>query len=234
MTGLVRHFGRGDLSQLNFSDNFTRADKNTLGPNWLRSLFNNPGGAGNGATGAAIISSNTATMTTVSGVAPANNYLPLWVPMPVYTGLYNLPGVFVQCTFQSAAGAGSALVLRYNHDMNNGVTENEGSDVYQCLLPGAAAGRIDKIVGGGAPATIGAGATTLVAGDIIRMEVLTGTGLLQLRVLVNGAILQTITDATATRILAGVPGFMFSSISATGQTLVLRAFSCGPIAALSG
>jgi hypothetical protein len=233
----IKPFGFGVVTSAEFSDDFTRTDKQTLGPNWLRTMSNYSGSAGNSAAGFAEITSNTARMLTVSAVAPAVNYLPAWVPIPPFQALYNMDGVYVQATFQSAAGAGSALILRYNNDLNSGVTQAEGDSSYRCLLPGAAAGRIDKITGGGAVSTIGAGATTLVAGDLIRFECLTSSTDVSLRVLINGAILQTISDVSSGlggRILTGVPGFMFTSISATGQSFILRDFACGPISRLSG
>lgn len=215
-----------------FSDTFTRPNKSTIGStDWIRTLVNNPGGAGNGATAAAIVSGNTCLVTSVAGAAPANNYQPGWVPAPVYQSLYNKRGVFVQCTFVAAAGAGSGLMLRYNHDLNSTTTEDEGADYY--VMPFN--GRIDKRVGGGAQVVIGAATWVVAANDVIRFEVLTAADSLslQLQTIRNGSILQTITDNTGTRILSGVPGFIMYSISATGQTFQFKNFSCGLISALS-
>jgi hypothetical protein len=174
-------------------------------------------------------------MTTVAGAAPSQNYLPAWIPLPVYSSLYNKTGVFVQARFQVDGGAGSAgLILRYNHDVNNTITQVEGPDLYMCLMKGAAAGRIDKVVGGGGAATIGAatfGALTL--GDLIRFECLTVGATVQLQVMRGASILQTITDSAATAILNGGSAIGWFSISATAQTLSITDFSTGPISALS-
>lgn len=214
-----------------FSDTFIRADRDTLGPNWMRTLVNNPGGAGNSATAAAKVSSNKCLITSVSGAAPANNYQPGWIPLPVFSNVYNLKGFFIQFRFQSAVGAGSGAMLRYNHDLNNSETEVEGADYYVMVFNG----RIDKRVGGGGQVVIGAATWAQVANDILRFECLNDAtdSQVSLQTIRNGVILQTIVDATGTRILSGGPGIIMYSISATGQTFSFDQFSCGPITALS-
>jgi len=218
-----------------FSDTFIRANKDTLGSQWMRTLQNAPGGGGNGATASAQIVTNQAVFTTVAGAGPTQNYLPAWIPLPVYLNNYNAAGLFVQCTFQADVGAGSAgMILRYNHDLDNTETQGEGQDVYMCLMKGAAAGRIDKIVGGGGASSIGLGTWgALTAGQVIRFECLTVGSKVTLQTIRNGVILQTIDDSSATRILVGGVALGYFSISATGQALTVSAFSCGRITALS-
>lgn len=223
--------GGGDTIPTTFSDNFTRANKSTLGYPWVRNLANAPGGAGNGATASGVISANTALFTSVAGAGPANVYIPLWLPSTVYNSLFTKAGVFVQFTFQAAAGAGSGSCLRFNTDLNNTATQSEGADYYICVFNG----RIDKRVGGGAQTTIGANTIAQVAGDVLRFECLNSSGNTQvaLRTFQNGVIVNDIVDSTATRILTGAPGLLMYAISATGQTFQISSFSCGPISALT-
>jgi len=220
----------GDSSQLTFSDTFARADIGTWGSNWMRTLSNTPGGGGNGATGVAEVSSSQGVITGLGGVGATQFYQPTWIPLPVFSNLYRQAGVFVQYTFKSTTGANAAAALRYNHDQLNTITQTEGTDNYIQIFNG----RIDKVVGGGAQGTIGAATWVIAANDVIRFEVLTvNASTVRLQSIRNGAILQTIDDTSATRILQGGPGFQMNSLGASLQNFKITNFSCGPLTALS-
>lgn len=225
----------GAGNQLTFSDSFTRANKSTLGTNWIRTLANTPGGGGNGGTATAEISTNQALFNVTAGAGATQAYMAAWIPLPVYFNLFSQAGMFVQCRFQQDVGAGSCgLGLRYNHNMNNTITQTEGTDIYYCLMKGAAAGRIDKIVGGGGVSTVGASTWgALTANDLIRFEVLTSGTSVFLQTIRNGAVLQTVNENSATRILEGGPCVFFQAPNISGQQLLITEFSCGPISVLS-
>lgn len=224
----------GDVLQTSFTDTFNRANSDSLGQNWMRVLVNTPGGAGNGGTCVAQVSGNQALFTVLAGGAPSQLYNVAWIPMPVFSNLFGLRGVFLQVTFQAATLGSAALGLRFNQNMANGTTQVNGSDIYMMLLAGAAAGRIDKIVGGGVQNTIGAGTFgALNAGDVMRFEVLTVGAAVFLQTIRNGIIGQTISDVSATRILNGGPCIFVNAPNVNATSMTLDSFSCGPISALS-
>lgn len=212
-----------------FADTFIRADSPTLGPDWIRTSCNIPAGGGNGGTAWAEVSSNQCLLQTLTGAGFTQRYDIAWIPLQVYYNVQNLAGYFVQCTFQTATTSGWGLMNRYNHNMQNGVTQNEGADFYSMVFNG----RIDKVVGGGASATIGAATWAQVAGDVLRFEVLTVGATQVLQSVRNGVVLQNIVDATAFRITNGGPAISVLSIATAPSTSRLSAFSCGPITALT-
>lgn len=223
----------GDVNATTFSDTFNRANSDSLGSNWMRVLVNSPGGGGNGGTAVAQVSANQALFTVIAGGAPTQLYSPAWIPMPVFSNLFGLGGGFVQVQFQAATLASAALGLRFNQNMANGTTQVNGSDIYMMLLIGGGAGRIDKIVGGGAQNTIGAGTFAIGAADVVRFEVLTSGTTVFLQTLKNGVVQQTITDVSATRITNGGPCIFVNAPNVNATSMTLDSFSCGPLTALS-
>lgn len=219
----------GDILLRTFSDNFNRPDIDTWGTNWIRTLSNTPGGGGNGQTGWAQIRTNAAQMVAIAGAGASQFYQPTWIPLPVFFNVFNLAGYFIQYSFVNVVAGGMGACLRYNHNMLNTVTQAEGSDFYVMIHNG----RIDKLVGGGVQGTIGAATWVPAANDVLRFEVLTVGATVRMQSIRNGAILQTITDSSATRILQGGPAMQMNSAGATGQLQSFTNFSCGPLSALS-
>lgn len=214
-----------------FQDTFVRANRDTLGKHYMRTMPFEPAGTSN--TGVAVIETNQCKLlATLAGTA---NFAPLWINLDTYLNIYDKPGQYIQVRFQVDTLAGSAgLALRYNHDLNNTESETEGSDVYYLLMKGGAAGRIDKRVGSGAQTTVGAATWgALTAGDIIRFEAMTVGSTVVLQAIRNGVILQTVTDNSATAILNGGPAFGWISISAINQALKFDNLDTGVLTALS-
>lgn len=212
-----------------FADSFTRADADTWGANWIRTLHNMPGGGANGVTAFAAISTNDAVIQSLGGAGATQSYAVTWIPLTVFKNLYNTAGVFVQVTLRSAGGNGWGIVLRYNHDLLNTETQAEGSDFYIMIYNG----RIDKVVGSAPATTIGAATWAPVANDVLRFECLTVGNKVTTQSIRNGVILQTIDDTASTRILQGGPGVQANSLGASGAQSKFRTFSCGPLTALS-
>lgn len=168
-------------------------------------------------------------MNGLAGVGFTQFYQASWIPLPVFFNVFSLTGYFIQYTWIQQTGATIGACLRYNHNLLNTETQAEGEDFYIMISNG----RIDKTVGGGAQNTIGAATWVVAANDVLRMEVLTRTADVQIQTIRNGAILQTITDNAATRILQGGPAMQLNSFGASLNNATIANFSCGPLAALS-
>lgn len=229
MTVRVRNLQGGPQLRVSFSDDFTRANNNNLGSNWLRMLGNNDSGSAE-AWSIANILTNQCQLQGQGSNNPNASLKVAWLPVPVLnTRYFNAPKTFVQATFVSFAGTFSAgLCLRNNQSHEAGPTTTpNGMDSYMCIING----RLDKITNGGALITIGAATVAIVNGTVFRLEAENvGTATI-ITTKANGVIVNQITElAAAFPIQKGWPGLLayaYGGAPPSGGTMLWDDFSCG-------
>lgn len=212
-----------------FSDTFVRADKDTLGPNWVQMGISNPGP--NAAYAWGSIQTNQGKFTGSGTINPTGFIVTTWVPLPIIGTLQNERKIFAEMVFQSTGGViGPGLALKINRDQNLphvGV----GGECYIMVTNG----RIDILDDNGVQNTLGAATWVVAAGDTIRFEAetnLAGTAVV-LRSKRNGTLLQEITDNGGAAGLQpfGWPGVIIYTLAGTplNDFLKMSQFNCGKL-----
>jgi hypothetical protein len=219
--------GAAGSLQTNFSDNFNRANDNSLGPNWIRLLGGNDVAGVNGdswATG--FVQTNQCVIQGRGVNNPSATLFTTWVPVPVFNfRTFNAPRYFVQATFVAAVGIAVQIGVRMNQSHEAGPTTNpNGQDGYSMPFNG----RLDKQTNGSAAATIGA---NTVANGTARMEVVNSGTQCTITTFVNAVQVNQVTElAAAFPIMRGWPFITMLSVGGappTANSLTLDDFSCG-------
>ena len=233
MTVRVRSLQGGKSLRLAFSDNFNRADSDSLGENWLTACWHESGGAGADAAADAIVASGECKIRNIGADNPVGLYKMAFVPLPVYVNLQHRPKTFVQITWQSGVAATAFLAgfgLRYNTTLQNGVGVNI-ADMYGLFFNQLGnVGDLARITGAGQTTLItqAAFASTLVAGDTCRMNAEDTGASIILTVFKNGVQIGTITDSAGNRILLGSPVMAHFDTAGIGvKSMNFDNFSCG-------
>lgn len=232
MTVRVRSLQGGKPLQVNFSDNFDRANENSLGENWLRYL-----GGNDTVTleswGIADVLNNQCRIRGAGENNPNATLKTGWIPVPILNSrVFNAPRYFIECDWISFAGTISAsLCLRYNQSREAGPgTQDNGMDGYYILFA-TAGGRIDKITNGSAQVTIGANVDAMASGETLRAEVENvGTSTI-ITSYVAGVQTNQVTElAAAFPIQRGWPAFVLTSVGGAppgNSNVIWDNFRCG-------
>jgi len=213
----------GQAEASSFSDDFIRANNGDLGQNWLyktvRLNINDAYIVGS-------INTNNLLFTHDGGDNLAVNPMILLPRSLVNSSLVYGLSQFVQVTFVAQAGGnnsgGPCVFNRWDAGPASFCQQNYHIRVNQA---NSAILGFHLATGGADLVTLAAG--TIVAGDVLRLEVVPGAaGVNTLRSFINGVLLDTRTDSNITQI--GVPGMQGDDLQIPA-TQRWSAFSCGAI-----
>jgi hypothetical protein len=227
MTVLVRmkQGGRNQL-QINFSDNFNRAN-NDLGSNWLRTLGGNDVAGINGDSWAiGTVLTNQCKIQGFGVNNPGATLFTTFLPVPILNSrMFTYPKQFVQADFVSAVGIAVSIGCRFNQSHEAGpITNTNGQDSYLVGFNGS----ISKQLNGGAAVVIGA---NVVANGTARLEVVNSGTSCIITSFVNAVQVNQVTElAAAFPVQRGWPGITMLSVGGappTVNSLILDNFSCG-------
>lgn len=221
--------------ETSFSDDFNRSNTTYgFGDEW--EYLSHMGAAG---TSPAVYGINSNQLLISSSTVAAFDAMKVFWPVSIQVGLRDGVDQFAEAEFRVNSSVALSRIL------GSGVVAFAATDraAFRCYLFASTKGRANtnfetwglyRLVNGtrSVLAESATGANQFAAGDVFRLEVSLGSGLTNVRALINGSEVANVDDSSGDRCLIGVPGVAMYRINANVTTAVENRwdnFSCGEL-----
>jgi len=221
--------------ETSFSDDFNRSNTTYgFGEDWE---YLSHMGAGGGSPALFGINSNELLIS--SNTAVAFDAMKIFYPVPIVAGLRGGVDQFSQATYRANDSVQGSRIL------GSGITCFSATDrnAFRCYLFASTNGRaasnnrswgLYRLVNGTRSILVESATSSnqYAVGDVFRLECTLGSGLTNVRALINGSEVANVDDSSSDHCVIGVPGIGFYRINANVTTTVTNRwddFSCGEL-----